>query len=1447
MFAKLAKSKKAIAMMLLFCFSMMCFAPTAASAANENESEPTEVQVQENSSDEEKDEQKVSSNNSGSGSKATKVTAKFVNGIDGQEIINPDKYSVNVKEKDPQKIEGWVYTDYKESVDYVYIPKDVPYIVGYTDKTVRPLRWISRSEAAAVFYRLYDGDYPKKVRTYKEGKTFKDLPKNHWAHEDIVTLYECGIISGDNNRFRPEAPITRAELAALAVSFNPDKFTSDKDGESPFKDVKEGKWYEDAVLLAAANEWVAGYPDKTFRPENNVTRTETMAIINRVLQRSISSERLQEIGAVNPYTDIKPSDWYYADAIEATIPHKTEEWHEISYNNGAFNVIEEDFVDTKGNKLAKHQQVKGKKIEAPKEIPGFRYVGYIKHSTYIYKEGKADASITKIFDGQGENAKLFTPGDIVTYTVKVSNAKKATRWIENGYIMDTIPEYLTFVPGSVTVNGKSVEYNIKTEKQDEKDNIDGKDTVETVKVNLGKVGIGKTKTVQFACKIDKDAYDKKIENIATVGGDNIKKEEAKDEGFTVLEGKAYLNIDKTVDKETAKVGEKVKYSIKVDVDRTSKTKAKNVVVTDVIDEHLEFDKGVMIDNKPTNDYTYDEKTRTLTVELGDIDVEKSKTVSFDCVIAEDAYNQQIKNVGVAQGKNADPVTDESEVVQVPEGSADLKIEKEVNDTKLNVGDDLQYTITVQNNRNAETTAHNVVVKDTIPEEMEFSGQVTLNGEQANTFYDAETRELEVRVGALEKGEEAVIVIFGKVAADAYGKDIHNLAVATSDNADKVEDEADVVGIKPGEADGNTITKSANKSIAEPGETVTYTIIAKNNKSATAPWEITITDRIPEGMTFAQNVTLNGKATTDYKYDSKHKVLTLMPEPIEPGKTVKYTFDVTIDEGTEGKTFTNIAVMHDGEEETEVPSNPVEVPIDPAKPSITKVANKHEVTDLEEFEYKVTVKNDTEGDVWKNVTVSDELPKEVSLVSGPFIDGKLDSNYYKSGNVIGIDLVELKPGETVEITYIVQVRKGTQKTIRYDENEEQDVIDKMRQDNTITLTNRVSATGNNGRADATDSNVKVPPLEEVIPEEPIIPDETDPGEPIATKTTEKTIVDLSKDPDNTYTITLENPTKEVWKNVKISDRINTTRAHLYSDSVTVDGVYKKWGSDYQYNVDKKSLIDEIVIPVGDIKPGQKVSVQFKVRFSNDKASEPYINIAVASSDNFPAKQAEAPSVTFMNPEPYTGMHQVLLVGTGSDQNNEWWPTYSASHKFLSLQEACCVVARSLTAEQRGEMTGGNSLDDAAADLSEYEAIPAWVAKPVRLMMIGGAISEKDIDINQMQENVDYVKYEYSYRIVATRNQLGRMLKASGFSDGALGGDYTTDSPSTKTNRIDFANEMCEITKRDKNSDFNGCDTYVFSDAKEKVVQEVSTWHNYVLVGGVGGEIWTFSDKNRRADI
>lgn len=127
------------------------------------------------------------------------------------------------------------------------------------------------------------------------------------------------------------------------------------------------------------------------------------------------------------------------------------------------------------------------------------------------------------------------------------------------------------------------------------------------------------------------------------------------------------------------------------------------------------------------------------------------------------------------------------------------------------------------------------------------------------------------------------------------------------------------------------------------------------------------------------------------------------------------------------------------------------------------------------------------------------------------------------------------------------------------------------------------------------------------------------------------------------------------------------------------------------------------------------------------------------------------------------------------------------------------------------------------------------------MITGAIDTPDFDLAKLTEGEDYIKHNYITRIVATRNHIGKMLKSVGLK-GLTGMDYTNSSPKNKTNRSDFASEICDITKRDKKPDIRNCSINTFPDYGGPLVEETSTFHNYVLLEDGKDEIWTFSDPS-----
>lgn len=192
------------------------------------------------------------------------------------------------------------------------------YIVGYGNGEVRPQNSITRAEVAAIFFRLLEDDV--RDANYTRQNKFTDVSNDAWYCSAVSTLSAMGIISGyPDATFRPNASITRAEFAAIATRFD---VNGDKTPAS-FNDIA-GHWAKDEIAVAANNGWVNGYEDGSFRPQNKITRAETMSLVNRVLNRkSETAEDLLE--NMTKWTDNADTNaWYYLAVQEATNSHYYE-------------------------------------------------------------------------------------------------------------------------------------------------------------------------------------------------------------------------------------------------------------------------------------------------------------------------------------------------------------------------------------------------------------------------------------------------------------------------------------------------------------------------------------------------------------------------------------------------------------------------------------------------------------------------------------------------------------------------------------------------------------------------------------------------------------------------------------------------------------------------------------------------------------------------------------------------------------------------------------------------------------------------------------------------------------------------------------------------------------------------------------------------------------------
>ena len=192
------------------------------------------------------------------------------------------------------------------------------YIVGYGNGEVRPQNNITRAEVATIFFRLLTDD----VRDENLTKTnrYSDVAATSWYNTAVSTLSSMGIITGyPDGTFRPNAAITRAEFAAIAARFDHD---GDKTA-AKFSDIAS-HWAKDEISIAYNNGWITGYPNSTFGPQRDITRAETMTLVNRVLNRQPETED-DLLPNMTVWTDnANPKAWYYLAVQEATNSHYYE-------------------------------------------------------------------------------------------------------------------------------------------------------------------------------------------------------------------------------------------------------------------------------------------------------------------------------------------------------------------------------------------------------------------------------------------------------------------------------------------------------------------------------------------------------------------------------------------------------------------------------------------------------------------------------------------------------------------------------------------------------------------------------------------------------------------------------------------------------------------------------------------------------------------------------------------------------------------------------------------------------------------------------------------------------------------------------------------------------------------------------------------------------------------
>ena len=229
----------------------------------------------------------------------------------------------------------------RPSTPTVTIPDDVPtglngkdhyaYIIGYGNNDVRPQNNITRAEVATIFFRLLTDE--TRTANMTKSNSYNDVKDGDWFCCAVSTLSKMGIIKGyEDGSFKPNDPISRAEFAAIAARFDPN---GDKTPAS-FFDVTS-HWAKDEISIAANHGWIKGYEDGSFKPDQKITRAETMTLVNRVLNRLPETKDDLHKDMKTWVDNMDETAWYYLAVQEATNSHyfknktgtKFEQWTDL--------------------------------------------------------------------------------------------------------------------------------------------------------------------------------------------------------------------------------------------------------------------------------------------------------------------------------------------------------------------------------------------------------------------------------------------------------------------------------------------------------------------------------------------------------------------------------------------------------------------------------------------------------------------------------------------------------------------------------------------------------------------------------------------------------------------------------------------------------------------------------------------------------------------------------------------------------------------------------------------------------------------------------------------------------------------------------------------------------------------------------------------------------------
>jgi len=210
------------------------------------------------------------------------------------------------------------------------------YVSGFGDGTVRPDAPLTRAQCAKMLTYVVDVNS-------NQNSPFFDVSETFWAYDAITELSGSGVLCGySDGSFSPDKNITRAEFSVIIT-----RIADVGEGTAPFTDISE-HWAKNEIESLYAAGYIQGYSDNTFRPDESITRAESVKILNKVIGIKINENEMRDL-----FTDLPSTHWAYYEimsavstiAFDSTIEHTEISFSEIEYINIDVDEIQSELSD----------------------------------------------------------------------------------------------------------------------------------------------------------------------------------------------------------------------------------------------------------------------------------------------------------------------------------------------------------------------------------------------------------------------------------------------------------------------------------------------------------------------------------------------------------------------------------------------------------------------------------------------------------------------------------------------------------------------------------------------------------------------------------------------------------------------------------------------------------------------------------------------------------------------------------------------------------------------------------------------------------------------------------------------------------------------------------------------------------------------------------------------